>query len=145
MIATPVSNNVIEGGCLCGQIRFEITSRLFSVANCYCSVCRRQHGTAFSTYCRVGKTGFHVKRGESKIRWYASSDFVERSFCINCGTKLTVALNDIPKEIWVSAGALEAPNLSPECNIFVGSKASWHEINDDLVQHDGPPGNFRCK
>ncbi|MBT9317995.1 GFA family protein [Leptothoe spongobia] len=40
----------IKGGCLCGKVRYEVTGRLFDVSHCHCSMCRRQHGAAFSTY-----------------------------------------------------------------------------------------------
>jgi hypothetical protein len=31
---------------------------------------------------------------------------------------------------------IDEPTLKPTAHIFVGSKASWHEILDDLPQHD---------
>jgi hypothetical protein len=30
---------------------------------------------------------------------------------------------------------LDEPDISPSMHIFVGSKATWHEITDDLPQH----------
>jgi len=137
-------NNSIKGGCLCGAICFEITSPFLSMVNCYCSACRKQHGTAFSTYCRIEKSGLHIKTGKSDIQRYASSDFAERSFCINCGTKLSFAFNDSPNDVWVSAGALDDDlNLSPEYNIFVGSKAPWYGIEDELAGYEGYPDGVR--
>lgn len=34
---------------------------------------------------------------------------------------------------------IDEPSLKPTAHIFVGSKASWHEILDDLPQYDERP------
>jgi hypothetical protein len=40
----------------------------------------------------------------------------------------------------VPYGALvDAPSLRPTAHVFVGSKASWHEIIDDLPRYDEGP------
>ncbi|WP_439646042.1 GFA family protein [Kordiimonas gwangyangensis] len=33
------------GGCLCGQVRFEIKGLLRDVVNCHCSMCQKLHGS----------------------------------------------------------------------------------------------------
>jgi hypothetical protein len=135
-----VSDTTIKGSCLCGAVRFELTSAILSMGNCHCEMCRKQHGTAFSTYCQVLKSGLRIREGESHVQRYASSDFAERSFCANCGTKLTFTIHDLPDRIWVSAGALDDdPGLVPEYHIFVGSKAPWYEISDEIPQYEGYP------
>ena len=39
----------------------------------------------------------------------------------------------------IHAGAIDEPALKPTAHMFVGSKASWHEILDHLPQHDEYP------
>ena len=48
----------IQGGCLCGGMRYEIDGPLTEVGNCHCSMCRRFHGAAFSTYAKVNAEHF---------------------------------------------------------------------------------------
>jgi len=44
----------LQGGCLCGGIRYEISGPLTEAGNCHCSMCRRFHGAAFGTHvCRI--------------------------------------------------------------------------------------------
>jgi len=44
------------------------------------------------------------------------------------------------RKIRVPYGSLtDEPTLKPTAHMFVGSKASWHEILDDLPQHDEYP------
>jgi hypothetical protein len=43
-------------------------------------------------------------------------------------------------KIRVPYGSLiDEPTLKPTAHMFVGSKASWYEILDDLPQHDEYP------
>ena len=44
------------------------------------------------------------------------------------------------RKIRVPYGSLiDEPTLKPTAHMFVGSKAAWHEILDDLPQHDESP------
>ena len=140
MGAMNVSSKTLNGSCLCGAVRFEITSPVLSMGNCHCAMCRKQHGTAFSTYCQIEKSGLQILEGESHIQSYASSDSAERRFCASCGTKLTFTYHEAPDRIWIAAGALDDdPGMTPEYHIFVGSKAPWYEISDEVPQHQGYP------
>jgi hypothetical protein len=41
------------GGCLCGEVRYEVKRRYLNAVHCYCQMCRKAHGTAFSTHAIV--------------------------------------------------------------------------------------------
>jgi hypothetical protein len=46
----------------------------------------------------------------------------------------------LPEYVVIPAGSLDDdPGMRPEMHIFVGSKADWHEITDDLPQHEAYP------
>jgi hypothetical protein len=38
----------MEGGCICGQVRFELTRAPMATHNCHCTACQRETGSAFS-------------------------------------------------------------------------------------------------
>ena len=45
---------------------------------------------------------------------------------------------------YVSVGAIDGnPELPKAHHVFVGSKASWFEIGDNLKQHDTLPTSFK--
>ena len=124
-----------QGSCLCGSIQFEISSAIENVGNCHCSMCRKVHGAPFSTYAQTASEGLRITAGAEHVRRYRSSDPVERSFCDTCGSNFTFRFDAMPAAVWVAAGLLEdTPALRPQHHIFVASKASWHEISDDLPQ-----------
>lgn len=134
------SAKALRGSCLCGAVTFEIAAPVITMGNCHCSMCRKQHGTAFSTYYQFERSGLTVLSGEDHIQRYAASDFAERGFCGTCGTKLTFTIGELPDRIWIAAGALDDdPGTQPEYHIFVGSKAPWYEISDAVPQYEGYP------
>jgi hypothetical protein len=74
------------------------------------------------------------------VRSYRSSPEVERSFCATCGSSLTFRSDFAKGALFVALGTLDDdPGLRPQAHLFVGSKASWHDILDALPQHETYP------
>ncbi len=124
----------IQGGCLCGRMRYEVDGPLFDVANCHCSMCRRFHGAAFASYARIDISNFRWLAGEGLLTVYESSPGKGWAFCRVCGSSLGVPHKGKLSDL--ALGLLDGdPGVRPTEHIFVGSKASWYEIADDLPQH----------
>jgi hypothetical protein len=99
-------------------------------------MCRKSHGTAFSTFARVNAAEFRYTAGADHVRAYRSSLPIERTFCDTCGGRLTVRFDGMPDTVWVSVGTLEGdPGVRAHSHMFVRSKAVWEEINDELPQY----------
>ncbi len=131
----------IRGGCLCGCLLYEINGELSDVALCHCSRCRRALGGAFGTYARIAEGAFRWKTCTSLVAMYESSPGVNRCFCGCCGSPMGVVVGEGHELNWVSLGSVSGdPGVRPEANIFVGSKAPWFEVADDLPQfNEWPP------
>ena len=130
----------VQGGCLCGAIRYEIDGPLTDVGNCHCSMCRRFHGAAFSTYAKIGAEHFRWLSGQDLLTVYETSPGIGWAFCRTCGSSLGIpALGKLSE---ITLGTLDTdPGIRPTEHTFVGSKAAWFEITDTLPQHDKwPPG-----
>jgi hypothetical protein len=131
---------MIHGHCECGRIQFEVEGPIEDFSHCHCSQCRRMHGAAYATFAGVARNGFRYVSGESDLSTYASSDTHERFFCSVCGSNILVALSEEPDAIYLCMGTIDGDPAHPEgYHIYVGSKAAWHEINDDLKQYDTEP------
>lgn len=130
----------LQGGCLCGAMRYEVDGPLTDVSNCHCSMCRRFHGAAFATYAMVSAEDFRWLSGQELLSVYESSPGNGWAFCRVCGSSL--GLPSHGKLISLALGTLDKdPGVRPEYHIFVGSKAAWHDITDTLPQHNAwPPG-----
>ena len=131
---------MIHGHCECGRIRYQVDASIDDFSHCHCSQCRRLHGAAFATFAGVAADKFRYITGQSDTRVYASSESHERVFCGNCGSNILVALEDEPESLYLSMSAVDGDPPRPAgYHIFVGSKATWYEINDDLAQYETEP------
>jgi hypothetical protein len=125
-----------QGSCLCGGVRYTIEGSLRRIMHCHCRQCRKAHGAAFATYVTVGRARFHLVSGADLVRTFASSEPVLRSFCGRCGSSLFWADSRAPEVIDVALGTLDdEPENPPFCHVFVGSRAGWVGIHDDLPQY----------
>ena len=132
----------IEGGCLCGKVRYRVDGPLFGVDHCHCSMCRRQHGAAFATYADCAAGDFSWVEGEDIVKLYEAEGGGGWCFCSECGS--TLAGTDNGEVTSITLGTVEGdPGVRPESHIFTGSKAVWHEITDDLPQFDERPPEDR--
>jgi hypothetical protein len=131
---------MINGHCECGRISYEADTEISDFSHCHCSQCRRLHGAAFGTYAGVATASFRYLSGEASLKIYASSADHERVFCAECGSNIMVTIESEPDELYLCMGTVDGdPSCPPGYHIFVGSKAPWHEINDDLPQYDTTP------
>lgn len=136
-----------RGGCLCGAIQYEVDAFNTAMGHCHCSMCRKFHGAAFVTYGEAGKSDFRWLRGEEDLQAYRADNGTTRRFCRHCGSSMTFSSANGPDDVVeVALGTLDSNlDLSPDAHIFVGSKANWAEILDDLPQYIGDRKSRRLK
>lgn len=131
---------LIKGSCLCKAVTYEIAGPFKMVGNCHCSLCRKAHGAAFVTWGIIGPEQFRWLCGEEAVHGFESSAGVERCFCRQCGSSLVVRHAGRVGEVALSTVDGD-PGMQPGEHIFVGSKAPWFHIADQLPQHLAwPPG-----
>jgi hypothetical protein len=134
------SPEVLRGSCLCGAVRFELTRPPRDMSQCHCLMCRRAHGSAYGTYLEADAAGHRIVAGAEHVVRYASSPEAERRFCGICGSRLSFHAHGVPARVWIAAGTLDDdPGLGVSHHIFVGSKAPWYRIADDLPQFAAYP------
>ena len=131
---------MILGRCECKRVSYQADCEISDFSHCHCSQCRRLHGAAYATFAGVEGGKFRYLSGEKDIKTYASSDDHQRVFCGNCGSNILVSVDGDPGILYLSMGAVDGNPSHPEAyHIYVGSKAPWHEIIDDCVQHNEFP------
>ena len=80
-----------------------------------------------------------IVRGEDQRLIYGD-DTTHDAHCARCGSLLYSRVRE-GKWVHVAMGTLvDAPSIRPSAHIFVGSKAPWHEITDELPQYRGHIG-----
>jgi hypothetical protein len=129
----------IQGSCLCGTLRYEIEGPIDSLTNCHCSRCRKMHGAPFATYAAISPEALRWISGRDNVVSHAVAPGSARHFCRTCGSIAPFAL---PEHgiAFAPAGNLEGDiGIRPQAHLFVGSKAVWYEISDQLAQHAANP------
>lgn len=127
----------MNGGCLCGAVRYEANGKLTSVTYCHCSMCRRWHGHV-GAYFAVDREHFVVK-DPSHLAWFASSSGVRRGFCRTCGSSLFFDETGDPK-MGICAGSLDAPTgLREKAHIHLASKGDYYAVEGALLEFDTMP------
>ena len=126
---------VLAGGCECGSVRYEVADAFQYAANCHCSRCRAATGSAFKPFAGIERDKLEVTSGTDKLRIVGEED-ANDTRCAVCGSLLFSVVRD-GAYVHVALGSLEdEPAIRPREHIFVGSKAPWFEITDDLPQRE---------
>ena len=124
----------ISGSCLCGGVRYEVSSPLTQCRSLSLHNVSPAISAAFCTAAGVDPDCFHWLAGQELVSQFQSSPEVCRIFCKICGSNLGIMQNG--KVSMVSLGTVSGdPGVRPVDHIFVGSKAPWYEITDQLSQY----------
>lgn len=130
--------NVLKGSCLCGNIQYQYDGSIDEISICHCEQCRKAQGSAFVAVSPIQSSAFFILRGQEYLKEYRSSLGKVRAFCRECGSAIYSARDDQPDVKRLRLGTLETPvEVKNKYHIFVGSKASWFDIKDDLPQFQG--------
>jgi hypothetical protein len=131
---------MLNGSCLCGSVRYEISGPLEGALNCHCSMCRKAHGAAFRSRAGIRAKDFRWVSGEELITWFESSTGNHRGFCSRCGSPLLSRFDSRPDVYGLPLGCLDNdPGVRPGMHVFVGSKAPWFDITDALPRYQELP------
>jgi len=125
----------IEGGCLCGQVRYTCDAEPLFQAVCHCKNCQRQAGTAFSVIVGVPEAALHVT-GET-ASFDDTSDrgtVVKRVFCPRCGSPILSDPEARPGIAVLKAGTLDDTSwLEPKVHVWTESAMAFVKIPDDVM------------
>ena len=99
-----------KGSCLCGDIKYELTSEPIKVSHCHCTMCQKQHGAIFATYASLPKSDLVYLSGLNSLMSYNSSDSILRKFCKICGSNIEWGgSKDYPDWVSVAISTLDTP------------------------------------
>ncbi len=131
-----MQEEVHEGSCCCGRVRFKMQGPFGTFSHCHCTDCRKSHGAAFATYIGVGRARFSFLQGEVEVGGFTTKTGTRRSFCRHCGSNLMSLVAAEPDNVYVAAATLDTPlRLKPEHHIFIRSKVPWLDLRDGMPQH----------
>jgi len=130
---------MLRGQCGCGAVAYEVRDAFEYAMYCHCSGCRRDTGSAFKPLAGIGRAQLRLVAGEEVILRRGSAGAAHDVRCGRCGSLLYSVVRE-GAYVHVAMGSLvDEPAIRPSAHIFVGSKARWHRIADDLPQFEEWP------
>jgi hypothetical protein len=130
-----VSGRVLQGKCGCGAVHYEVADEFRYSANCHCSQCRAATGSAFKAFAGIERDKLTVTEGGDRLMVFGE-DELNDTRCATCGSLLYSVVRE-GQWVHVAMGSLvDDPTIRPSDHIYVGSKAPWFEITDDLPQNE---------
>jgi len=78
----------LEGGCLCGAVRFIATGQPKGIYWCHCQSCRRHTGAPVAVFVLFDCEAYAVTKGEI-TKFDSTPGRTRRGFCARCGSTLT--------------------------------------------------------
>ncbi len=124
-----------EGGCACGEIRYEMTEKPLLSYCCHCKECQRRTGSAFGISVQLRTEALKLKKGEprSRTRVADSGNRISVNFCDKCGTVLYSASVARPHLRVVYAGTLDDPSWVPiQLNIWADRALPWVHMDSEI-------------
>ena len=131
----------IQGACLCGRVRFQITGPFEEFHLCHCSQCRRATGSAHAANIFSTQDRIEWLAGEDLVKRYTPEqpDVISKRFCTHCGSPVPYTSLASGRLI-IPAGSLsQAPGITPDDNIFWADRADWYDAGVEAQHVDGDP------
>jgi hypothetical protein len=124
---------MLAGQCQCGAVRYRVPDAFLYAANCHCSQCRAATGSAFKAFAGIERTKLEITQGMDSLLVFGDEELNDTR-CGRCGSLLFSVVRN-GDFVHVAMGSLvDAPSMRPTEHIFVGSKAPWFQITDELPQ-----------
>lgn len=146
--------SVHEGGCLCGDVRYQTTADPVRTTICHCTFCQRFTGSAFLVE-PIFKREMVVFSGTTMRTYEHRSDGSEMkvslNFCGRCATTLFLDFERFPDFLGLCGGTFDNPNWFDRgpatCrHIFTRSAqrgvvlpAGLHTFTEHALKLDGTP------
>lgn len=124
----------LNGGCLCGAVRYEAGGEPVRFYHCHCSRCRKASGTGHASNIMLVPGTVKWLQGEDLLGRYKvpEAERFETCFCQRCGSPLPRELPELEMAV-IPAGSLDnEPPLDPQARIFWDSRTDWSCPAGDL-------------
>jgi hypothetical protein len=134
-----MSEPLLEGGCQCGTVRYQISGSPVMAALCHCSMCRRANAAPAVAWAMFRETQVAFTRQLPTV--YESSPGSRRGFCGRCGTQISFAAEYIPGLIDITIGSLDDPGqVAPAFHYWESKRLPWLQFSDHMPRYpEFPP------
>lgn len=105
--------NELEGGCLCGRVRFRTKQAPLRTLACHCTFCQRVTGSSYFAESMFPMDAVAFNDGQLSSYEHISDNSKKKvfvHFCSNCGTTVSLTFERWPDIRGISRGCYDDPN-----------------------------------
>ena len=127
----------LEGGCLCGSIRYRIdgTPDPRLQLTCHCRDCQQVTGTGHARSMGVPRE-LVAWTGKPKVyEIHHEKSIVETAFCDTCGSPLYKRTSNLPDLVFFHVGSLDfecAASWRSKRTVFVERRQPWDTLMEEV-------------
>ena len=134
----------ITGGCACGAIRYQATTKPIMMFKCHCRDCQRASGGAFVCAILFPADSFEFTQGTPKYHFTlnAAGGQHKRGFCPECGSRLTGGENPQGTTgfVGINVASLDDPSwFQPQMDIWTSDAQPWDQMDPSLPKFEQYP------
>jgi hypothetical protein len=119
----------VDGGCHCGNVRYEAEVDPTKVVICHCTDCQTLSGSAFRTVVQTKPGTLKILSGAPKVyvKTGESGNKREQTFCLDCGSPIYSApLGPEPRAVGLRVGTIrQRAKLIPSDQYWFRSSQAW--------------------
>jgi hypothetical protein len=131
----------IEGGCLCGAVRYTASREPIMTRACWCRVC--QYFAAGNATINMVFPTEAIQITGSVSEYTSSADSgnqMHRQFCSHCGVQLFSRAEQRPHIVIVRAGTLDNPTrVKIDALIWTDSAPKWVHLDPSIPHFPKQP------
>ncbi|WP_091736504.1 GFA family protein [Phenylobacterium immobile] len=117
-----MTDQIFEGGCICGAVRYRAEGQPLNVRLCHCRICQQVTGQPFNARAQYRAEAVEVS---GAVTWWNSSDAVERGFCPACGVTI-FGRRAAAGLVGFTLASMDAPaTFEPADHIWTQSALPW--------------------
>jgi hypothetical protein len=122
----------LEGGCLCGKVRYSGEAEPIFAGICHCTSCQKGSGSAFNSVVAVPKPAVSLTGPVTSYEGRGDSGAATfRRFCSACGSPVAAEAAVMPDVVMIPTGTLDdASAVKPGMQIYCDSAQSWAVLGD---------------
>jgi hypothetical protein len=143
LVEQAMNPTTLNGSCLCGSVKYEVTGEAQRFFHCHCSRCRKATGTGHASNLFLQPAALKWRSGEELVRTFKvpEAQRFTNNFCSTCGSRLPRQAKESDL-VMIPAGSLDsAAPILPQARIFSESRTSWSCTDENLPAYPEFPPN----
>jgi|HubBroStandDraft_6_1064221.scaffolds.fasta_scaffold192858_3 hypothetical protein len=124
----------IEGGCLCGKVRYSGEAEPIFAGLCHCTNCQKGSGSAFNAVVAVPKPAISITGTVSTYEGKGDTgNPTYKRFCPECGSPVAEEAAVMADVVMIPVGTLDDPSsVKPAMQIYCDSAQPWALLEGGL-------------